>query len=89
MKILRYDAGSGPSFGVLGEGGEVRALEGSPFGEYSAGAAVGDIDDLDLLPPIEPTKVIGVGLNYVSHIEEMNLKQPSFPMLFMKPLAAV
>ena len=89
MKILRYDTGSGPSFGVLGDGGEVRSLEGSPFGEHGVGASVGDIDDLKLLPPIEPTKVIGVGLNYVSHIEEMNLTQPSFPMLFMKPLAAV
>ena len=89
MKILRYDAGSGPRFGVLGDGGEVRSLEGSPFGEHGVGAAVGDVNDLDLLPPIEPTKVIGVGLNYVSHIEEMNLTQPSFPMLFMKPLAAV
>ena len=89
MKILRYDAGSGPSFGVLGDGGEVRALEGSPFGEWGVGAAVADIGDLKLLPPVEPTKVIGVGLNYVSHIEEMNLTQPSFPMLFMKPLAAV
>ena len=89
MKILRYDSGSGPSFGVLGDGGEVCALEGSPFGDYGVGAAVGDVGGLDLLPPIEPTKVIGVGLNYVSHIEEMKLKQPSFPMLFMKPLAAV
>ena len=89
MKILRYDTGSVPRFGVLGDDGEVRALEGSPFGEHGIGGAVGDVDGLDLLPPIEPTKVIGVGLNYVSHIEEMDLTQPSFPMLFMKPLAAV
>ena len=89
MKILRYDKGSGPHFGVIVEGGEVRELEGSPFGEFGVGAAVGDVDGLDLLPPVEPTKVIGVGLNYVSHIEEMGLTQPSFPMLFMKPLAAV
>ena len=89
MKILRYDSGSGPSYGVLGDGGEVRALQGSPFGDNSVGEAVGDVGGLDLLPPIEPTKVIGVGLNYVSHIEEMDLTQPTFPMLFMKPLAAV
>lgn len=89
MKILRYDKGSGPGFGVLGDGGEVQALEGSPFGEFGVGDAVGDVDSLDLLPPIEPTKVIGVGLNYVSHIEEMDLKQPTFPMLFMKPLATI
>ena len=36
MKILRYDAGSGPGFGVLGDGGEVRALEGSPFGSAAS-----------------------------------------------------
>lgn len=89
MKILRYETIDGPRFGALENGGGIRVLEGSPFGEIKLGKEVASIDDVRLLPPIEPTKVIGVGLNYVSHIEEMGLTQPSFPMLFMKPLTAI
>jgi 2-keto-4-pentenoate hydratase/2-oxohepta-3-ene-1,7-dioic acid hydratase in catechol pathway len=34
---------------------------------------------------LTPTKIIGVGLNYAAHIEEMNNTRPSEPVLFIKP----
>ena len=38
-----------------------------------------------LLAPIErPTKIIAVGLNYKSHAEEVGMKPPSVPELFVK-----
>ena len=42
-----------------------------------------------MLAPVAPAKVVGVGLNYVSHIKESGKEQPGFPMLFMKPSTAV
>lgn len=36
-----------------------------------------------------PTKVIGVGLNYVDHINEMKSKKPSEPVLFIKPTTSL
>src|SRR5687768_8812685 len=90
MKILRYQAQSGPTYGVLEADGSVRALEGSPFDNPRAGAATGKkVDDLKLLPPVDPPKCICVGLNYKKHIEETNAKTPEFPMLFMKPGTAL
>jgi len=33
----------------------------------------------------QPTKIIGVGLNYAAHIDEMKNIKPSEPVLFLKP----
>ena len=32
-----------------------------------------------------PTKIVGIGRNYVKHIEEMNSTQTEDPVLFIKP----
>ena len=42
----------------------------------------GDIGDINLDPPIIPTNVFAVGLNYKKHAEESNLELPTFPMIF-------
>ena len=58
-------------------------------GVLEPGRQVAQRADVRLLAPVEPSKVIGVGLNYRSHIEEEGLAAPEFPMLFMKPSTAV
>ena len=89
MKILRYQSPAGPAYGALDPDGTVRKLEGSPFERPRAGEAVGKVDALALLPPVEAPKCICVGLNYKLHIEETNAKTPEFPLLFMKPSTAL
>jgi len=42
-------------------------------------------DEVDVLPPSEPTKLVCIGLNYADHAEEENLDIPDRPMLFLKP----
>lgn len=42
-----------------------------------------------LLAPVEPTKIVCVGLNYRQHAEEMGKPLPEEPMLFMKPVTAL
>lgn len=41
------------------------------------------------LPPVEPTKIICVHLNYVSRVEEFMTKLPSTPTYFHKPVTAL
>lgn len=36
-----------------------------------------------------PSKIVCVGLNYVDHIEELNNKRPSEPVIFCKPNSAI
>lgn len=47
------------------------------------------IDEVTLLAPAQPSKVICVGLNYALHIKEMNHSLPEDPIIFMKPSSCV
>ena len=49
------------------------------------GGASHELATADLAPPILfPPKIVGVGLNYVSHIQEMKMDPPKQPILFAK-----
>jgi acylpyruvate hydrolase len=66
---------------------DVVALLAEPGWREAAAASAGDrvaLADADLAPPVRPQKVICVGLNYRSHIEEMGRGFPDHPTLFVK-----
>ncbi len=48
-----------------------------------------ELNELEFLPPIHPTKIVAVGLNYKDHAAEMQKKLPEEPLLFIKPSSAV
>ena len=83
MKIIRYQLDDEIGFGILEDDNSIRKLTESPFEKIIKSEIVTEIDKVKILPPVIPSKIIGVGLNYVSHIEEMGMKQPDFPMLFI------
>ncbi len=90
MKIIRYELGGEASYGVLESDDSILELVGSPFDDFDVGGRVASLGDVRVLAPVEkPSKVIGVGLNYVSHIEESGHETPKIPMLFVKPKSAV
>jgi 2-keto-4-pentenoate hydratase/2-oxohepta-3-ene-1,7-dioic acid hydratase in catechol pathway len=43
-----------------------------------------DLDEVDLLAPTEPSKIVCVGRNYVAHAEEHDADVPDRPLLFLK-----
>ena len=43
-----------------------------------------DHDEVDVLPPCEPTKLVCIGRNYAAHAEEFDNELPDRPMLFLK-----
>lgn len=47
------------------------------------------LDDLTILPPTVPTKIICVGLNYHDHALEMDMEIPYEPLIFLKPPSSV
>ncbi len=46
-------------------------------------------DDIDVLAPCEPTKIVCVGLNYADHAAERDSVVPDRPLFFLKPPNAV
>ncbi|WP_331232967.1 fumarylacetoacetate hydrolase family protein [Natronorarus salvus] len=53
-------------------------------GTVSFGAETYDLEEVDLLAPCEPTKIVCVGLNYENHAEEAGIEIPDRPLLFLK-----
>lgn len=47
------------------------------------------LEDLKILPPLLPSKVICVGLNYRDHARELDMDIPDEPVLFIKPPTSV
>jgi 2-keto-4-pentenoate hydratase/2-oxohepta-3-ene-1,7-dioic acid hydratase in catechol pathway len=94
MILVRYAASTGPAYGLLRDR-EIYTLEGDPFADsldLSAtvpGQVVGAVDEVKLLAPCAPTKIVAVGLNYAEHTAECGREAPSEPLLFFKPPSAV
>ncbi|MEW6620929.1 MAG: fumarylacetoacetate hydrolase family protein [bacterium] len=48
-----------------------------------------NLNEVKILPPSQPSKIIAVGLNYKDHARELNLPIPDEPVLFMKPPSSI
>ena len=90
MNIVRYRANGETHVGVL-EGDQVRQAQGDMFDRLQIGPIVGSIDDVELLVPVVPGKLIAIGLNYQDHIDEdaFDFTQPENPIVFLKPPSAL
>ena len=88
MKILRIKYKERVSYGIL-EGEKVLLVEGDLFSGFNEFGSLIPLEEVKLLPPVEPTKIIGVGLNYRDHAEEVGLEVPSEPLIFLKPSTSV
>ncbi|MET1124483.1 MAG: fumarylacetoacetate hydrolase family protein [Archaeoglobaceae archaeon] len=47
------------------------------------------LEFVKFLPPVMPSKIVAVGLNYVDHAAELNMPIPDEPIIFLKPPSAV
>jgi 2-keto-4-pentenoate hydratase/2-oxohepta-3-ene-1,7-dioic acid hydratase in catechol pathway len=84
MQIARYELDGEAHHGAL-DGDRLKRLSGSPFDERRFTGQVDALSRAKLLCPVDPARIFGAGLNYISHIEEMKLQRPTQPLLFMKP----
>jgi len=48
-----------------------------------------DLNDVQLLAPVKPSKIVCVGRNYREHAAELGNKMPEEPLLFLKPPSSV
>jgi 2-keto-4-pentenoate hydratase/2-oxohepta-3-ene-1,7-dioic acid hydratase in catechol pathway len=73
---------------ALERNGNLYWLEGDLFGDYRPGAEI-DEKGLQFLAPVQPSKIVAIGLNYKDHAAEMKKALPEEPLVFMKPASAV
>lgn len=89
MRFVRFQYGKeSPKYGWL-DGELVGELTAPPYQEHRRLQAVLDIKKVKLLPPVMPSKIIGVGRNYSEHAREQGADIPEYPLLFMKPITTL
>lgn len=64
--------------------GKLYKLKGDVFGSPSFVKKGISLKGIRTLTPVEPTKIIAVGLNYADHAREANLKLPKQPLFWFK-----
>jgi 2-keto-4-pentenoate hydratase/2-oxohepta-3-ene-1,7-dioic acid hydratase in catechol pathway len=96
MRIARFAHQGGMSFGVIeGEAGAgqeawtVAEIDGHPFGQIAFTGQRWALNDVRLVAPILPSKVVCVGRNYAAHAEELGNEVPKEPLLFLKPSTSI
>lgn len=85
MRIIRYRYRQDPPrYGwVLND--LVGPIEGSIFENFRRMEASIPLNQVRLLPPVEPSKIICLGRNYAAHAKEQNVEVPEVPLIFLKP----
>lgn len=90
MKYARFLTPEGDiSYGIV-KNDVITKLSGDLFGEHAESGEQFPLDQVKLLAPCRPSKIMCAGTNYMSHIiecrEKMNLdvKVPEHPLIFSK-----
>jgi 2-keto-4-pentenoate hydratase/2-oxohepta-3-ene-1,7-dioic acid hydratase in catechol pathway len=96
MKLVRFNHGAAIKHGVLLDGGIknlscsiIDALKTSDIQQFLEEGETYDLDEVKVLTPVKPSKVVCIGLNYTDHARELNMKIPDEPIIFIKPPTGV
>ena len=89
LKVVRFKYDKQISYGFV-EKDVVLEVSGSPFKKdhFVTGRDFA-LDEVQLLAPVEPSKIIAVGLNYIDHAKELKMPLPEEPIIFFKPASSL
>lgn len=89
MKYVRFATPNKEvKYGIV-EGKTAKVIEGNIFSIHKVTDEQFELQDVKLLSPIEPSKVLCIGLNYSDHAKEFGRPVPEEPILFLKPSTSV
>ncbi len=91
MRLGRFFTDAHGEFWGVVEGEEVVVCEDSwfPQGDVKLGDVRIPLAGVRILPPVLPSKIVALALNYRSHAKEMGKRLPDEPLFFLKPSTAV
>lgn len=88
MRILRFEY-RGQTYSAVAQGSSYHVVE-DPFAKsIRTTGLVMPAEEVRLLAPVFPGKIVCVGVNYADHASEMKQKTPDEPLIFLKPNTAV
>jgi 2-keto-4-pentenoate hydratase/2-oxohepta-3-ene-1,7-dioic acid hydratase in catechol pathway len=95
VRIIRFAVADQIAYGLVDgdrsdpDGLTVTAIDGHPFAAFEPTSVTLPLSQVRVLPPVLPSKVIGIGKNYAEHAAEMGGEAPATPVMFLKPSTAV
>ncbi|MUL42688.1 fumarylacetoacetate hydrolase family protein [Streptomonospora sp. PA3] len=98
MRIARFSVGDDVGYGLIDtdeDGGQqyVSRISGHPLmGQIQLTGERAKVEDVRLLSPVLPSKVVCIGKNYADHVAEMRDitgESTEEPVVFLKPSTAV
>ena len=91
-KYVRFATISGgkPAYGVL-QGDVITQLDRAPWSGGKPTSTTAPLSSSVLLAPVEPSKIICIGLNYHAHVQASFSadKPPEQPLIFLKPPSSI
>jgi 2-keto-4-pentenoate hydratase/2-oxohepta-3-ene-1,7-dioic acid hydratase in catechol pathway len=90
MRLVRFRHGDRIATGAIQPGSDtIQVIAGTFFQDPLPTGDEIAIDDVMLLAPVLPSKLVCVGKNYAAHAAEFGMDVPEEPLLFLKPSTAV
>jgi 2-keto-4-pentenoate hydratase/2-oxohepta-3-ene-1,7-dioic acid hydratase in catechol pathway len=90
MRIARYEFEGRARYGLVDpESVKIREIAGNPFDGVETTGDARRLDEVRLLAPVVPGKIVAVGLNYKDHAREVGMEIPEEPLLFLKAPSAL
>lgn len=87
-KWVRYQHGDQQGFGLL-EQNSIHCRSGDMFGDSEPSGETLALEQVRLLAPCEPSKIVAMWNNFHELAAAQNLELPEFPFYFIKPSSCV
>ncbi|RNB75996.1 FAA hydrolase family protein [Brevibacillus fluminis] len=92
--IVRFERNGKQKHGwFVQEENKIRVIEGDIYKRETAKPIMTGLeieaDQVELLTPCTPSKVVCIGVNYKDHALEMGIELPREPLMFLKPSTSV
>jgi len=89
LRFVRFATPAGERRWGIAEAQAVVELEGDIFADYGATSRIHPLDEIRLLAPVTPSKIVALGTNFVDHAREMGRELPREPKIFLKAPSAL
>jgi 2-keto-4-pentenoate hydratase/2-oxohepta-3-ene-1,7-dioic acid hydratase in catechol pathway len=97
MKYCRFSSAQGEQYGLIEHvsGGEAithilpPGAHALPNSSKASRIAPLPLASVQLLAPVQPSKIVCVGRNYLDHAKELGNEPPAEPLIFFKPTSSI
>ncbi|MBC7117888.1 fumarylacetoacetate hydrolase family protein [Methanothermobacter tenebrarum] len=88
MKFLRFQYNNKTRYGFIEDNRIIEVSAEDYLNDNHKGLRKCPVN-VKILPPVNPSKIICVGLNYKDHADELGMEIPEEPIIFLKPPSSI